>query len=222
MEISSDNDNDRHLNGFCTVWFSFFLSDLHLCRTCVSASRPACWQITSSHIPFCHRAKHTEVGHVHENMGPSRGHIQWIHGVHALLGDLYEIGLSVNTLWLNQLDSLQTPLKLTHYQPHTLRSFNTIFLSVVWGMKNYTSTVDKLLFKGLASLGSEYFYVPLKTFYKTNSQCSGFHFKRRLHGCRDHNGCCTGGCFNRSAVLNIRNSNQAGARQLILAHRPQF
>lgn len=212
MEISSDNDNDRHLNGFCTVWFSFFLSDLHLCRTCVSASRPACWQITSSHIPCV----------VHENMGPSRGHIQWIHGVHALLGDLYEIGLSVNTLWLNQLDSLQTPLKLTHYQPHTLRSFNTIFLSVVWGMKNYTSTVDKLQFKGLASLGSEYFYVPLKTFYKTNSQCSGFHFKRRLHGCRDHNGCCTGGCFNRSAVLNIRNSNQAGARQLILAHRPQF
>lgn len=52
MEISSDNDNDRHLNGFCTVWFSFFLSDLHLCRTCVSASRPACWQITSSHIPL--------------------------------------------------------------------------------------------------------------------------------------------------------------------------
>lgn len=32
-------------------------------------------------------------------------------------------------------------------------------------MKNYTSAVDKLQFKGLASLGSEYFYVPLKTVF---------------------------------------------------------
>lgn len=31
-------------------------------------------------------------------------------------------------------------------------------------MKNYTSAVDKLQFKGLASLGSEH-YVPLKTVF---------------------------------------------------------